>query len=320
MSHIEAASPPKASRADRELAWPADPVSCAAPPRRRIFAPLLTLAAVVVATALTWAMWQAYMGAPWTRDGTVRAYVVTMAPEVAGRVVELLVTDNQFVRKGDLLMVIDSTDYRIALDRAEATAEETKAVADNADAEAERRRKLTNLAISDEEKQIYASMALRAKAAYDQALANRDQARVNLERTRIVSPVDGYVTNLLVQLGDYVNVGQSRISVVNSNSFWIDAYFEETKLGEIRDGDPAMIKLMTYREPLRGHVDSLARGIVVPNAQAGVSGLATVNPIFTWVRLAQRVPVRIRLEDIPENVRLVTGMTATVQIDPHRPR
>jgi RND family efflux transporter MFP subunit len=277
---------------------------------------LLTLAAVAVAAVLSWAMWQAYMAAPWTRDATVRVYVVTMAPEVTGRIVELPVADNQFVHKGDLLMVIDPTDYRIALNRAEAAVEQAKATTRNAEAEADRRRILTTLAVSDEQKQSFSSAALSAKAAYDQAVANRDQARVNLERTRIVSPVNGYVTNLLVQLGDYVNVGQSTISVVNADSFWVDAYFEETNLGEIREGDPATIKLMSYGEPLRGHVDSVARGIVVSNAQPGTSGLATVNPIFTWVRLAQRVPVRIRLDHIPDNARLVAGMTATVQIEP----
>jgi multidrug resistance efflux pump len=166
-----------------------------------------------------------------------------------------------------------------------------------------------------EEKQNFASNALSANAAYQQAIANRDQARVNLERTRIPSPVNGYVTNLQVQLGDYVNVGQKSISVVNADSFWVDGYFEETNLRRIREGNSATIKLMSYGQ-IRGHVDSIARGIDVANALPDSSGLASVNPIFTWVRLAQRVPVRIRIDDVPDGVRLVAGMTATVQIDP----
>jgi multidrug resistance efflux pump len=277
---------------------------------------LVTICAATLAALLGWVAWQSYMAAPWTRDGTVRVYVVTMAPEVAGKIVELPVIDNQFVHKGDLLMVIDPTNYAIAVRQTEAAAEQAKVVAQNAQIEAERRRKLTTLAVSEEEKQNFASRALSAMAAYQQAVANHDQAVVNLERTRIVSPVNGYVTNLLVQLGDYVNVGQKSISVVNSDSYWVDGYFEETSLPRIHGGDPATIKLMGHDQVLRGHVASLARGINVPNAQPDGSGLASVNPIFTWVRLAQRVPVRIHIDHVPEGVRLVAGMTATVEIDP----
>ena len=161
--------------------------------------------------------------------------------------------------------------------------------------------------------------AVAAQAQYQQAVANLDQARVNLERTQIRSPVNGWVTNLLAQLGDYANVGQNMISLVDADSFWVDGYFEETNLGSIREGDPAEIKLMGYSQIVRGHVDSIARGINVANAQANQQGLATVNPIFTWVRLAQRIPVRIHIDEVPEGVRLVAGMTATVQIDP-RPK
>jgi multidrug resistance efflux pump len=256
------------------------------------------------------------MGAPWTRDGAVRAYVVTIAPEVAGRIVGLPVRDNQLVHKGDLLVEIDPIDYRIAVRMAEAAVAETKAVAENAEAESERRQKLDLLAVTAEEKQSYASRAISAQASYQQALANLDTARVNLDRTQIQSPVNGYVTNLLAQLGDYANIGQIKISLVDADSFWVDGYFEESNLEAIREGDPATIKLMGYSELVRGHVDSISRGINVPNAQPNASGLASVNPIFTFVRLAQRVPVRNHLDDVPDGVRLVAGMTATVQINP----
>jgi multidrug resistance efflux pump len=260
-------------------------------------------------------MWDAYMAAPWTRDGTVRVYVVTKAPEVAGRIVELPVVDNQFVHRGDLLMVVDPTDFVIAVHQAEAAVDQAKATAQNAQAQADRRLRLTNLAVSSEEKQIFSSGALSASAAYRRAVANLDQARANLERTHIISPVNGYVTNLLVQLGDFVAVGQKSISVVNVDSFWVDAYFQESNLRQIREGDRATIKLMGHGEILRGHVEGIARGINVPNAQPDSSGLASVNPIFTWVRLAQRVPVRIHIDHIPSDVRLVAGLTATVAID-----
>ena len=287
--------------------------------RTRIIPILVTLGTVAMAALFTYVMWQAYMAAPWTRDGTVRAYVVTMAPEVAGRIVELTVADNQFVRKGDLLMVIDPTNYAIAVRQAEAAVDQASAVAKNAQVESDRRQKQTDLSVSAEDQQTFASNAQSANAAYRLAVANLDQARANLERTRLLSPVDGYVTNLLTQFGNYANVGERSISVVKADSFWVDGYFEETNLSRIRKGDPAIIKLIGYSQIVRGHVDSVARAINVANAQPDLSGLASVNPIFTWVRLAQRVPVRIHVDQVPDGVRLAAGMTATVQIDA-RPR
>jgi multidrug resistance efflux pump len=277
---------------------------------------LITLGTVAVAALLAWATWEVYMGRPWTRDGQVRAYVVTMAPEVAGRIVELPVADNQFVHKGDLLMTIDPTNYRIAVGLAQAAMEQAQVNAQNLQAEAKRRQQLSTLSTSIEEKQTYESNAVGAQAAYQQAVSSLDQARVNLERTRIRSPVDGYVTNLLIQLGDYATIGQGIIAVVDAHSFWVDGYFEETNLGKIKDGDPATVKLMGYSQIVHGHVGGVARGINVPNAQPDQAGLASVNPIFTWVRLAQRVPVRIDIDQVPNGVRLVAGTTATVQVNP----
>ena len=282
----------------------------------RIIPLLITLAVTGLAVVLGWAMWEAYMRTPWTRDGTVRTYVVTMAPEVEGRIVKLPVADNQFVHKGDLLLVIDPTNYSIALKLADAAVAQAQATAQNAQQEAERRRRLDDLAVSTEEKQTYGANAMAAQAQYQQAVAKLDQAKVNLERTEIRSPVNGWVTNLLAQLGDYATVGRNVISVVDADSFWVDAYFEETQLASMREGDPARIKLMGYRQIVQGEVGSVARGINVSNAQSDAQGLATVNPIFTWVRLAQRVPVRIRIDQVPDGVRLVAGMTATVQVDP----
>ena len=284
--------------------------------RIRLLPFVLTLIAVAAAVALGQAMWDIYMEAPWTRDGTVRAYVVTMAPQVAGQIVQLPVADNQFVHRGDLLMVIDPTNYKIAVDLAEAAVENAQVTAHNAQREAQRRQELTRLSVTKEEKQTYESEAIAAQATYQQAVANLNQARVNLQRTEIRSPVNGYVTNLLAQLGDYATVGENLISLVDADSYWVDGYFEETNLAHIRKGDPATVKLMGYTQILHGHVDSIARAITVANAQPGQEGLASVNPIFTWVRLAQRVPVRVHIDHVPKGVVLVAGMTGTVQIDP----
>jgi RND family efflux transporter MFP subunit len=284
--------------------------------RIRIGPILITLGTAAVAAWLAWATWQVYMGAPWTRDGTVRAYVVTTAPEVAGRIVKLSVADNQFVHKGDVLFEIESADYRIALEQAQAQAQRDGAALDYARANEGRQAKLEGEGWVS--KNIYQQVAstlhqLEAAVAVDRAAIAK--AQLDLSRVVIRSPVNGYVTNLLVQLGDYANVGQKLISLVDADSFWIDAYFEETTLGKLLEHDPATVKLMGYSQLVRGRVSGVARGINVPNAQPDQAGLASVNPIFTWVRLAQRVPVRIHIDQVPDGVRLVAGMTATVQIE-----
>jgi multidrug resistance efflux pump len=280
----------------------------------RIVPVLVTLIALVLAGFGAWVAWQAYIVAPWTRDGTVRAYVVTITPEVSGRIVQLPVTDNQFVHKGDLLMAIDPTDYAIAVDQAQAAVDLADANAENAERESRRRASLTTIESSEEEKQTFRTSALAAEATLREAIATLARTRVDLERTTIRSQVNGYITNLQVQSGDYATAGRSAISVVNADSYWVDGYFEETSLGAIHVGDPATVKLMGYQPLLLGHVASIARGITVANATRDQSGLAEVNPIFTWVRLAQRVPVRVDLDHVPNGVRLVAGQTASVQI------
>jgi multidrug resistance efflux pump len=283
---------------------------------RRTIAVLITLASVAAAAVAGQSMWRAYVEAPWTRDATVRAYIVTMAPEVSGRIVELGVADNQLVHKGDLLLVIDPTNYKIAVSRGEAVLQQAIFDGQNIAREAQRREGLAKFdAVALEQLQLYQSNASIARAKIQQAAADLHQARVNLERTRIVAPVDGWVTNLLARLDDYTDIGESEVSLVDSNSFWVDAYFEENQIASIHEGDAARIKLMGYREIVRGHVAGISRGIDVPNAQPNQQGLATVNPIFTWVRLAQRIPVRIQLDQVPQGVRLVAGLTATVEIE-----
>jgi multidrug resistance efflux pump len=342
---------------------------------------LITLLAFALAGMFAWGMWQTYMTAPWTRDGTVRAYVGAMAPEVAGRIVALPVADDQFVHKGDLLMVIDPRDFVNARDQAKgqldlaeaqlrraniaheiaqtmfpaqlenAQAQLAAAKADQVKADADDRR-YHNLplgattreqvdavtAAADDAAALVMQADARVKEAnvvqqniaqslqqanqeqaqMEVAKARLNQAELNLARTEIHSPVNGWVTNLTPRLGDYASVGTRVISIVDANSYWIDAYFEETSVASMHVGDPATVKLMGYPKVLRGYVTGIARGIDVANAQPNQQGLATVNPIFTWVRLAQRIPVRIAIDLVPKGVMLVAGMTATVQIEPGR--
>jgi RND family efflux transporter MFP subunit len=280
----------------------------------RIVPVMLTLGTALLAAIAAWATWDVYMVPPWTRDATVRAYVVTITPQVSGLVVNLPVHADQFIRKGALVMQIEPVDYTLAVSNAEAALEGARADLVNRQAEAKRRAQLTTLSASVEEQQRFASQADAAAATYKSDIANLARARLALARARIVAPVSGKITNLQIQEGDYVTSGQRALSVVDTGSFWVDGYFEETQLDRIHLGDPARITLMGFRLPLEGHVAGIASGIEVANAQSGQSGLASVNPVYTWIRLAQRVPVRIEIDHVPPGVLLVAGQTATVQI------
>ena len=317
MSEVSARAPSREEGRDDPQAR-SEPAGRARRARRgwRLLPVLFTLCVAVVAAYAVWLLWDAYMAAPWTRDGTVRVYVVTVAPEVAGQIVDLPVRDNQYVHKGDLLMKIDPRDYRVAVDLSQAALDQAQADYANKQSQAARRLQLSDLATTPEQKEQYVSAAKMAQADVEQQRASLDRARINMERTEIRSPVNGWVTNLLTQQGNYATTGQTALSVVDADAFWVDGYFEETTIAPIREGDPARVYLLGYKQVVLGHVDSIARGIVVSNAQPGQSGLATVNPIFTWVRLAQRVPVRVHIDEVPPNVRLVAGMTATVEIVP----
>lgn len=280
----------------------------------KIFRVAMTAAMLLVAAVLGAALWRYYMVDPWTRDGTVRANVVSIAPEVSGTVVDIKVVDNQFVHKGDILYVIDPTRFRLALTQAQATAESRKQDMIVAQQRSARRAALSDLAASKEEKEQFSGNAAVAAANYNEAVAEVEIAKVNLERSVIHAPVNGYVTNLLLRQGDYASAGQKSVSVIDSDSFWIAGYFEETKLAQIRRGDVAHIKLMGFTGDVVGHVESLARGITDQNGDSGSEGLETVNPVFTWVRLAQRFPVRIHVDQVPAGIDLAMGMTCTVSV------
>ena len=262
------------------------------PPRRRtaIISVLLTLAALAIAAPLSWEMWRVYVDGTWTRDGTIRAYVDRLAPEVAGRIVALPVQDNQYVHRGDLLMQIDPTDYQIAVKLAAAVVQQDQAALASLTNQAARRR---NLRLPGDD-----AASRAGEASLQQAQARLEQAQIDLARTQIRAPADGWVTNLQAQPGDYANVGVPQLALVDAGSFWVDGYFRETNLRAIHVGDPAKVKLLGYGQVLSGHVASITRAIGAPGAQPNPQGLVMVNPIFTWVRLAQRVPVRIRLDHL----------------------
>ncbi|MBY0320917.1 MAG: HlyD family secretion protein [Reyranella sp.] len=256
------------------------------------------------------------MDTPWTRDGRVRADIVQVTPDVSGLVAEISVRNNQAVKKGDVLFRIDPIRFELALREAEAMLAAKDAAAQEAVREMNRYLALTNLEISIEKQQQRSSTAAEARAAYQKALADRDVARLNLERATVRASVNGIVSNFSVRPGDYATAGNSVFALVDTDSIYVAGYFQETKLRDIRVGDRVEVHLMGEVAAIEGHVESIAGGIADRELSDGPSRLANVNPTFSWVRLAQRVPVRVALDHVPDGMRLIAGRTATVVILP----
>jgi multidrug resistance efflux pump len=261
-------------------------------------------------------LWQRYMLTPWTRDGRVLANSVTIASEVSGRIVDIRVRENQSVKKGEILFIIDHSTYKAALDNAEASVASNRATMDMQQSNAARGHNLTKLSISAQQLEDLDLQAKSAEANYQRALAVRENAKINLDRTTVYAPVNGYVTNLVVDEGDFAAAGTAVLAVVDSDSFRVEAYLEETKLNFVKVGDSAMVILMSGAPAIKGRVDSIARGIGDTENPVGQNLLQNVNATFEWVRLAQRIPVRIKLVDVPNETILSSGMTATVRIEP----
>jgi multidrug resistance efflux pump len=278
----------------------------------------VTLVAVAAAAVVGWQLWLYYMVAPWTRDGRVRADVVEVAADVSGLVSAVLVHENEPVRRGQVLFRIDPLRFQLALQQAEAVVSSKQAAAAEAVRETSRFQALSNVEVSQEQQQQRAAAATEAAAAYQQAVADRDVAKLNLARSEVRASVNGTITNFDMRPGDYVDAGKPVFALIDSDSLHVDAYFEETKLPAITVGDPARVHLMGESTMIDGHVQSIAAGIADRERQASGNLLANVNPTFSWVRLAQRVPVRIALDHVPASIRLVTGRTATVEILPPR--
>jgi multidrug resistance efflux pump len=276
----------------------------------------LTLAVVCAAAFLGYEMATYYLYSPWTRDARIRADVVTVAPDVSGYVTDVNVRNNQFVRKGDILFKIEQDRYRLALANAEASLAVQYAQRQMLREQLERRTKLTlGLSITAENLDNARRQFESADANHKQATAARDVAVLNLERTEVRAPVNGFVTNLNnLAPGVYASQGKGVLALIDSDSYRVDAYFEETKIPQITVGSPVDIRLMDGAPVLRGSVQSIARGITDQDNKDGPELLASVNPTFTWVRLAQRIPVRIRLTNVPSDVLISAGMTCTVTL------
>ncbi|WP_426070754.1 biotin/lipoyl-binding protein [Janthinobacterium sp. DSP2-3-3] len=273
----------------------------------------LTLAAVVAAAMLVSALWRAYVLAPWTRDGRVSAQVVRIAPEISGTVAEVAVTDDQYVKRGEVLYRIDPARFQLAIARAEAQLAVASATLRQKIEDAKRRRGMEDLVPGEDIQRANQAVAI-AQAEQRHSQVALDMARLDLERAVLRAPTDGYVTHLRLNRGAYAVVGQPNMALLDAHSFWITGYFEETKLHGIRPGAPAQIRLMGFDDLIQGRVASIGRGITDPNQQADAQGLPSVEPSFSWIRLAQRIPVRVEFDQVPASIALAAGMTGSIEI------
>lgn len=274
---------------------------------------VLTLLVVVFACVVVWRMTMYYMFAPWTRDGHIRADIVQIAPDVSGLIKQVEVRDNQPVTRDQVLFVIDQERFKLALRQAQATLADRKETLAQAQRESRRNKGLGNL-VAREQLEESQSREMRAQAALTEAQVAVDSAQLNLDRTVVRSPVDGYVNDRAPRVNEFVTAGRPVLSIVDSSSFHIDGYFEETKLDGIHVGQRVDIRVIGDNARLRGHVESIVAGIEDRDRSSGQNLLPNVNPAFSWVRLAQRIPVRIVFDEVPEDFRMIAGRTATVSI------
>lgn len=267
----------------------------------------ITFFVLVIAIFLGLKLWHNYMNTPWTRDGRVRADTIIIAPDVAGLVDKVYVKDNQFIKKDELLFQIDKQRFIEDITRLEALCRIQRIEYEMLKKQFDRRFSVNNDVVSKEEHEI-------SKANYDKNLSELNVAKLNLERSSVVSPEDGWVTNLVLKNGDFINRGENSLSIISNNSFWVYGYFEEHKIPLIKEGDSAIIQPLGTDFIIKGHVESIANGITDRDNDFGKRLLANVNPSFTWVRLAQRIPVRISIDEVPKDFTLRAGVTCTIQI------
>jgi multidrug resistance efflux pump len=280
---------------------------------RAVVRVLLTLIVLIAAGLLSYDMAIYYLYSPWTRDARIRANVVTVAPDISGWVDDIRVRDNQFVHKGDVLFAIDQERFRLALADAEATLAARHAQHLMLLEQYERRSKLSpGYSITVENLDNALRQSETAAANYQQAMASRDTAALNLRRTEVRASVNGFITNLNLAKGTFASQGKPVMALIDSDSYRVEAYFEETKIPHIKPGASAEIYLMDGSPALEGTVSGIARGITDQDNKDGPELLSLVNPTFTWVRLAQRIPVTVHITHVPPGVLVSAGMTCTV--------
>jgi multidrug resistance efflux pump len=275
----------------------------------------MTLVLIAAILACLVYIWDSYMYTPWTRDGRVRADVVNIAPDVSGWIDELHAENSREVKAGDVLFTVDRARYQVAVDLAQAQMDSAKVTWDRATNVYKRRQAMSTDAVSREELDTAKLDMLEKQASYNQAVATLNNAKIDLTRTTYISPASGKIINLELEKGDYVNRGVNRLALVKDDSYYVTGYFEETKIPSVRIGDKVEIWLMAGTLKLDGHVTSIDSGISNTNATPGNQMLPSVEATFAWVRLAQRIPVNIKIDHVPDGVVLSSGMSATLKVD-----
>ena len=279
---------------------------------------LVTGVLVIGAVVVVLTVYRDYVDNPWTRDGQVQAQVIQIAPRVSGPIISLPVDDNALVKKGDVLWKIDPRTYQAALDQAQAQLQASQAQRDDAKDEEQRARRVRKKnpgAISEEDLNGRVNTRKAADADVKLAEAELENAKLNLEFCEVRAPVEGYVTNLRLRLGSQAVANQAAIALVDINSYWVHGFFRENAVADMGPGDHAVITLLTYPDqPFAGVVDSLGWGIAQQDGSTGQNLLPSISPTFEWIRLAQRVPVRIHITELPEGVQLRVGTTASVLV------
>jgi len=288
-------------------------------PAKKLALGIINLALIATVAWFAWQAFEDYIHNPWTRDGQVRGHVIQVAPRVSGMVTKISVIDNQFVRQGDPLFEIDPEAFEIAIAQAQANLKRAEISSDASKIEYDRLLEIFNKdagAVSQKDLNRREANYLQSLSQIDVTRETLRNAQLNLSYTRVHASVDGYVSNIDFQIGSQAIANTPILALVDSNSFWVFGYFRESEIGKFRIGDPARVTLMAYPDqPLRGTVESLGWGIAPADGNTGYNLLPSIKPVFQWIRLAQRIPVRIKLDEIPPGVELRFGLTASVMIE-----
>ena len=279
---------------------------------------LLTLSIIALAAFFSYNKYEEYIENPWTRDGQVRTQVIQITPRVNGMVTKIHVVDNQKVKTGDLLFEIDPSQYQVKLNQAEARLQRTREAAKGTKIEYERVKNIyakDKGAVSQKDLVRNETNYYKSLADIDSSTESLNTAKLNLSYTKVYAEVDGYVSNINFQIGSQASAGHAILALVDENSYWVFGFFREDAIPEVEIGDKAMVTLLAYPDtPLSGKVESIAWGIAHSDGNPGNNLLPSVKPVFQWIRLAQRIPVRIKLDKLPENVKLRFGLTASVMV------
>jgi multidrug resistance efflux pump len=285
---------------------------------KKIIKILLTLAILGTAGFFAYNKYRDYIENPWTRDGQVRTQVIQVTPRVNGMVTKIHVVDNQKVKMGDLLFEIDPSQYQVKLNQAEARLQRTLEAAKGTKIEFERVKNIYEKdrgAVSQKDLVRNETNYYKSLADIDSSQEAVNTAKLNLSYTKVYAEVDGYVSNINFQIGSQASANKPILALVDENSYWVFGFFREDAIPEVKVGDKAIVTLLAYPDtPLSGKVESIAWGISHSDGNPGNNLLPSVKPVFQWIRLAQRIPVRIKLDKMPDNVKLRFGLTASVLV------